>query len=394
MNRRQQRATILFNLGATVAVADELLAYTKPLPATALAKVGELKQIPMLAEPHLAAWQTIAVEGQQHNGILSVLQKSFFQLRFPIKSGISQDIAYQRSVRGGDFSLAPPPKEGLTLKQPEQLRLVLYESLGGLVPVLLPNGRSDFVTLVQAFGFKNEPEPIPEAMGAAIISGVINWGRLHQLRTQWLEEMTTNSFTEILWRQELQHHILPHKQLYQDTFIILGDGHYSQVAAWELNLSEEAWRSMSYTIRLVHEATHYLMRRLNIARPHHLLDELIADLQGIVAANGRFQADWFLRFMGLEEYPHCRETGRLHLYRGSLSKAAFALLQRLIWQAAHNLEHIYNQQLAQLTDVRQQLQTIVALANLTLEELATLTEEALLKRILLPVPEAEDRPFN
>lgn len=46
-----------------------------------------------------------------------------------------------------------------------------------------------------------------------------------------------------------------------------------------------------------------------------MLDELIADYAGIVAAWGRYRADWFLRFVGLEDYPRYREGGRLQNYR-------------------------------------------------------------------------------
>ena len=372
MNRLQQRAVILFDLGATVTVADELLAYTQPLSTTTIANAARLTQALLPAEPYLAAWQTIA-EAAQDSNAFTALQTHFYQLRCPIREGMSDETAYQTARRYGDFSQIDALGSRFELEHGDDLKLVLVESLGGLVPVLLPNGRSDFTTLIQAFAHKNEPVPVPESMGAAIISGFVNWNRLHQLRDQWLSERVEDPFAEVMWRQELTNHILPHKQLYQDTFIILSDGYYSDVAPDAVGLSADEWQTASHTIRLVHESTHYLMRRLGIARPNHLLDELIADFRGIVAVNGRFRADWFLHFMGLEAFPHCRETGRLHIYRRqlSMSDTAFTLLQRLVYQAALNLEAFYNQESTRIVTPQQQMQLVLALASLTLEELTT-----------------------
>jgi hypothetical protein len=105
---------------------------------------------------------------------------------------------------------------------------------------------------------------------------------------------------------------------------------------------------------------------------NNLLDELIADCAGITAALGYFNADWFLAFVGLEQYPAYRKGGRLQNYRGvpPLSDGAFTILQRLVYHAAKNLEiwtqthqetHLPGMPLSQL---------ILALTRVTLEELA------------------------
>jgi len=74
-----------------------------------------------------------------------------------------------------------------------------------------------------------------------------------------------------------------------------------------MGMDESTWHSLSLIIRLSHECTHYFTRRLFGSMRNNLLDELIADYQGIVAANGgRYRADWFLRFVGLESFPDYR----------------------------------------------------------------------------------------
>jgi hypothetical protein len=104
-----------------------------------------------------------------------------------------------------------------------------------------------------------------------------------------------------------------------------------------------------------------------------LVDELIADYMGIVAAAGRFRADWFLRFLGLNEFPHCASGGRAHNYRGTppLSDGAFAVLQAVVVQAAAGAEAMSDDLPSGPWDLPLQARVITALARLGLEGLAT-----------------------
>jgi hypothetical protein len=143
------------------------------------------------------------------------------------------------------------------------------------------------------------------------------------------------------------------------------------VPATDLGLSEAEWRALSLAIRRDHECAHYLTRRLFGSMRNNVLDELIADYAGLVAATGRFRADWFLRFVGLEDFPRYRPGARLDLYRGTppLSDGAFRVLQTLLKAAADTLEQSLEQSLerfpAEPTAVM-----ITALASLRLEDLA------------------------
>jgi len=143
-----------------------------------------------------------------------------------------------------------------------------------------------------------------------------------------------------------------------------------------MKLSEAHWQHLSLTIRLEHECTHYFTRRLFSSMRNNLLDELIADYRGIVAAIGYYRADWFLRFLGLESFPIIREEGRLQNYRGqpSLSDGAFKILQSLIKAAAENLEYFDASQVSELKTANNQVLILVALTDLTLEELASKEE--------------------
>ena len=193
------------------------------------------------------------------------------------------------------------------------------------------------MTLIQALTRKNEPQAIPDSMGACIVGGYNNWDRIRCYRRAWSDRASPNN-TEADWQVEFKQ-LIPQKQLYQDRFIILSRGNYSNVDAADLGLAPEVWQELSLKIRLEHECTHYLTLRLLGSMRNNLLDEAIADYQGIVAANGSYRADWFLHFLGLAGDEYCA-GGRLENYRGSppLSAGAFTVLQTLVRQVAHNLE--------------------------------------------------------
>jgi len=104
---------------------------------------------------------------------------------------------------------------------------------------------------------------------------------------------------------------------------------------------------------------------------NNLLDEVIADYCGIVAAIGRFRSDWFLRFLGLEDYPRYRQGGRLQNYRGKppLSSGAFLALQKLVKRVAENLEE-FSSRFGHPVGHSSPGSPLLALSAFTLEELA------------------------
>jgi hypothetical protein len=149
-----------------------------------------------------------------------------------------------------------------------------------------------------------------------------------------------------------------------------------------MNFSESEWRQVSTTLRLEHECTHYLTRRIFKVMRNNALDELLADYRGIVAARKRYRADWFLRFIGLEDFPDYHEGGRLENYRGEppISDEAFTILQSLVKAAAENLEDFDRRYADELITVDAQGRLMMALSQLTLEEFASREAEALIQQ--------------
>lgn len=383
MNRLEFRSSVLFGQGASLEAARELLEYnTNHFNHNQLALP---KQFPLPAEPYLEAWEQCAclVPSQ---GTLAALKTCLVQLHFPIGQGMSRTAAYQSVTQKGVPPETLAEASGLLLRDPAGLQLCLYPSLAGTIPLIIAPQRDDFVSLVRALVKRNEPEEIPDSMGACIVAGYNNWGRIRELRCRWEAEQATLP-SEAEWTLEFMWHIVPHPQLYQDTFIILSDGPYSNTAGEDLGVTAAAWRDISFSIRREHECTHYFTRRLFASMRNNLLDELIADYRGIVMAHGRYQAHWFLRFMGLESYPHYRPGGRLENYRGQppLSEEAFVILQALVKAAAENLERFDHQYAHTLESVTAQAHLLTALTLLTLEELSSPEADSFLQQALTTV---------
>ena len=104
---------------------------------------------------------------------------------------------------------------------------------------------------------------------------------------------------------------------------------------------------------------------------NNLLDEIIADYMGIIGANGRYRADWFLAFVGLGEADRYREGARLEHYRGDppLSDEAFAILQVIVRRAAAELER-FDERRPDRVEPATTGRLILGLTRLTLEEMA------------------------
>jgi hypothetical protein len=332
MTLPRQHADLLGSYGATASEVEELLAYNDNVFDRSFARAPTL---PLPAEPHVAAWERYAREVTEI-GAFKALQRRLVQLRFPIRKGISNTDAYRAATLRGTSTQGMTEASGLNLANPDDLRLRVHPSPAGPIPVLTPGGREDFVALVRALTRKNEPAPVPESMGACMVAGFNNWDRIREYRRRWEEEGGDRS--EAAWQEEFRR-LVPRKGLYQDRFLILSTGPYSNVAAGEIGLSSLDWRETSTTIRLEHECTHYFTLRVFGSMRNNLFDELIADYMGITAAAGRYRADWFLRFMGLESFPAYREGGRLQNYRGRppLSEGAFGVLRALVRNTAENL---------------------------------------------------------
>src|SRR5262245_37097529 len=244
---------------------------------------------------------------------------------------------------------------------------MLHEHPAGALPVLVAADRGDFETLVRALAWRGEPRPISPAVNAQIVTGFVNWERMGRYRASWAAQVDP-SVVDGLWPVEVARVAASERWRYQDRFIITGVRPYSGVSASRLGLemTEEDWLDRSTLLRVEHEFTHYATQRVFGTMSLNLLDETISDFMGMTYALGRFRADWYLAFLGLEDWPEVRPDGRVRTYAAELSAAGFTLLGEITVRAARNLEAIAGRSY----DPQQRGRFLLAAASLTLELLA------------------------
>jgi hypothetical protein len=369
MSGDEFRRDVLAGFGAGGAETDELLRYGE---SGFQAPPGGLPaRFPLTDEPFVSAWESYAQDAAER-GVFPALRDRLVQLRFPVEAGIGATAAYRAATRQG----VPPPEgaPGLELRSPDALRLFLHPTPAGRIPVLVAGDRGDFVALVRALTRRNEPEAVPDSMGACVVGGYNNWSRVAGLRDAW--RALHPDAPEAAWSAAFRE-IVPRKELYQDRFVLLAVGPYSGVPAGDLGLDSGEWNADSLAIRLEHECAHYFCRRVWGSMRNSVLDELIADFVGISEAAGGFRAGWLLRFLGLEAFPAYREGARLQNYLGDppLSPGAFRVLQRMVVAAARHLK-AYSAGL----DVRPgemgwKVEALTTLPTLSLEAMAALPPE-------------------
>lgn len=360
------RMAVLKRFGASPAVASEIVS---SLPEGGGTLAPGLR-FPLDDEPFVNAWRGYAAAAVKSD--IRVLAERLVQLSFPIREGISRTDEYRAVTRKGHPPVAADGASGLLLEQPHACRILVHRTWAGAIPVIYAGCYNDFVSLVRAFTARNEPVPLPQSMGGCMVSGYNNWDRFRQLKREWMDAHSDETFSI-----ECVRHL---RSRYQDRFIILSTGCYSGVAPNILGVSASDWHELSTVIRREHEFAHYWTRRVSAAVSNPILDEIIADYCGIVAARGRFAAKWLLVFLGLQDDLPRADTGRLANYRGTppLSDDAFALIGKLIRAAAVNLEVFDRTHASQLTGLSGLLRALLTLSQTSLEQLASDTAQSVL----------------
>ena len=163
----------------------------------------------------------------------------------------------------------------------------------GEVRVITLHRRADFEMLLIIMGNRCRIKEIPKTQGASNLNGLINWRKIEPHMHEFAE------FTK-------------DKNNYLDSLIILSSGPYSNVPAESLRLSDDEWLSLSHTIRLYHECTHFICRKLYPDKKDAIKDELIADAIGLYAAFGKFDIEKECLFLGIDQNGYT--GGRLQNY--------------------------------------------------------------------------------
>lgn len=338
---------------------DELLVYSKNKFI-----INEQNTSSLLEDSYVYTWEKYYEESKKI-GTFETLKKYIVQLQFPIQEGISKTEAYINTTLRGKNNLN---KSGLKLNQPNALKLEIYNSaLVGSVPVLIVPNNEDFIALVCALSNKNEPKELPKSMGASFINGINNWDRIHQLKTKWLRQNSARN-----WNLYFKENILPKPHLFKDKLIVLSTKEYSGIKRESMGVSINTWESSSLIIRREHECAHLFTLKHYGTMANNMHDEIIADYAGITKVLGHFNKGWFLRFIGLEDYPLYRKGGRLENYQGKnkLSVEAFEGLKRIIKNVTESIFQ-FDTNLGEIQSRTDQLHRIKSISEVDLITMAS-----------------------
>lgn len=190
----------------------------------------------------------------------------------------------------------PHGDQDVVLQEPESVKMEIYNSVAGNIPIIYVKHEDDFYELVTKIINKGKVMPNLKTTGASFAFGKNN------------------------------------------KFIVLSNKPYSNIPANEIGLSEDVWKDYSMIIRREHESTHYFTKRFLGSSSQNLHDELVADFAGMYCAANEFPALWFLKGMGIDKYPEPQKAGRFEVYTTGLSEDAKKVLKGIIVKVAHNVE--------------------------------------------------------
>lgn len=272
-------------------------------------------ELPLEPEPELGWWQEIAEgRGVQGEQLLERLCCSLPQLKLPQVEGISRSDLYRITVLRGqtaseaDYAGAGDPPR---LEEPGGLQLWIAEHPCGAMPVLHTKCWRDFELLARALAHRGEPVVLADGVHAQAVSGLIHWELIHRFG-----------------------------RASRARLILLHEAPYGSVGVEHVpgGLDEAAWLKASTTLRLEHELTHLATKRVLGEMRLNLLDELIADCMGMVAALGRFDAKLFGRCLGVNGNNEPNSGGRWLSYTRELSASEAKEAVALVMVRARELE--------------------------------------------------------
>ncbi|MBR3631016.1 MAG: hypothetical protein IKN55_11185 [Oscillospiraceae bacterium] len=166
-------------------------------------------------------------------------------------------------------------------------RCSFEQTPAGEVRVIVLDERQDFETFLRIMANRCAAVEIPRTQGASIISGIINRRRIDAHREEFEREHPDAGL--IGWNAEFRR-FTQDKSNYTESLIVLSTSPYSGIPASDFGFTPEEWLGHSMTIRMYHECTHFVCRKLFPEQVSAVWDEAVADTVGIYAAFGRTDA--------------------------------------------------------------------------------------------------------
>lgn len=219
------------------------------------------------------------------------------QLSLPIVKGMSGRQEYLDIVRRGILPECP----GNPFIGDSGDKILHIDTPVGEIPVLVLGNRKDFERFVLALGNRCEPKDIMPAVGAMTFWGVSNWRKILAHKAAYQEQGGKS------WSQEFRL-FTENKENYQDIICVVSRGPYSGVER-----KEPHWLEDSLNIRIWHEITHIICRKIYPENKQKIRDELVADMIGLLQTYHTYDTELAKRFLGIQEEKVLPE-GRLWHY--------------------------------------------------------------------------------
>ena len=162
----------------------------------------------------------------------------------------------------------------------------------GPVEVLFLQRRADFETFLQIVGHKSSPDPIARTVGAITYRGLADWGKVASAHEAYLASGGGD------WPGEFAR-LAKGPGAFRSEIVVISEGPYSNVPARETPYAPGEWLRVSREIRLHHECAHVVCRRVMPDDVLPVWDEVTADVVGLLAATGRYDAALASRFLGV-----------------------------------------------------------------------------------------------
>lgn len=195
----------------------------------------------------------------------------------------------------------------------------------GTVSVLVLGNRKDFERFAQVIGHRCEPQAIMPAVGAKTFFGVNNWRKILAHREEYEKGGGR------LWGQEFRK-FTQEKENYQDIVCVVSQGPYSGVER-----PDPGWAEESLNIRIWHEMTHIVCRKLYPENKHAVRDEVVADMMGLLKTYRSYDTELAAHFLGIQG-GRILPSGRLRHYVKEPKEETAELCVRMIAELSRYAE--------------------------------------------------------
>ena len=328
---------------------------------------------PLEDESHVTWWRD---RFRQEGGTAQSLVDCLAQFQIAIAPGASASSDYVRFIRQGEP--IPGSKSAKDLfSSPRTVNWEVVDHWAGGLPVITFTERPDFERAYRALGARCEPISIGTNVHALYVGGLPNPVRAAELKADFIESGNDVQ----AWSGEMKRRMQSDATCFHDRLILLHPAPYGGLSPSTVaeSLDDHAWVQASMQLRIEHECTHHATHRLLGSYRLHVHDELLADLMGFTKAIGRFEADLFLRALGVQA-GRIAPDARLLAYTSDLEVSSLPRLVEILSEAARSVESI-SSVFVEATQ-RERFVRFVALSQIDIASLATLNSAELESRVV------------